>query len=185
MSNKKFWLNIFFILISVAGVVAFLISIRQAADTKPVPSTGKKERQDDSDQLVGMKLKIPGSDKNSYWDLNVASLDSLDNIGHMKGIKGQYYSNKKPVYHLSAQSGLIFWKTKILKLKGKVSLSTNDNRLLTAEVIAWDPNTNKVTAKNNVILKTAKLTVRSTAIITNLSMNQATFSQNTTALYER
>jgi LPS export ABC transporter protein LptC len=186
MANKKIWLNLFFIIISVSGLVIFGISLHQAMDSESKTPVVKDEQPvGGPDELVGMSFRIPGAEKQGFWELQVAQLKNRPAVGIMTTVKGTYFLNKKPLYHLSARTGEILWKTRILTVQDDVKLTTTDGKELRADKLVWNPNEKKIIASSNVVLKTANLTVTSTAISTSLGLDRATFSENTRVLYLR
>ncbi len=182
---KKKWL--FVAILFLLGVITYfsLGSLFRAISGKQDVLVGEGKLKADSDEFIGLMLKIPGAEKNGHWELNVARLESKGDLGLMKEINGNYLLDKKPIYHVSAESGIIQWKTRVLQINGQVSFKTNDGKLLRAEEVSWDPNTRRIQAVNKVILESPGLTVSTDKIDGDLKLEQVEMSGMTKAFYRR
>ena len=184
MVNKKTWSVISIVVVTLIGVITFAISFRQVSHEHPSAPTIKSDLQT-KEEFIGMVIKIPGVDINSYWELNVSKFESFDDTGHMFTVKGKYYLNKKPFYNISAASGIVYWKTRVLSLSGNVIMTTNDEKQLVAEQLTWDPNAKKIQARQNVVLTANRIKIETEEFKGNLDLERAVFSGFTKATYQR
>ncbi len=174
------------IVIIFALIAYFLLSFSfHAISKKQEVLVGEGKLQVNSDEFIGLMLKIPGAEKNGHWELNVARLESKSDLGLLKEINGEYLLNKKPIYYLSAESGIIQWKTRVLQITGQVNLKTNDGKVLKAEEVSWDPNTRRVTAEKKVVLESPDLTITMNKLDGDLDLNKVKISGMTKAIYRR
>ncbi|NLW45765.1 MAG: LPS export ABC transporter periplasmic protein LptC [Firmicutes bacterium] len=182
---KNKWLLL--IILMLVGVIAYfsLTFFFHTISREQDVLVGEGKLNVNSDEFIGLTLKIPGAEKNGYWELNVARLESKDEIGEMKEINGDYFLDKKPIYHISAESGIIQWKTRVLQMEGQVNLKTNDGKSLRADEISWDPNIRKILAVNKVVLESPGLTVTTEKLDGDLSLEQVKFSGITKSFYRR
>lgn len=185
LSLKNKWLLL--VVLMLLGIIAYflLVSFFHAVSKKQDILVGEGKLNVNSDEFIGLMLKIPGAEKNGYWELNVARLESKDEIGSMKEINGDYFLNKKPIYHISAESGIIQWKTRVLQMTNQVNFRTNDGKSLRAEELFWDPNTRKILAENKVVLESSELTVTTEKLDGDLNLDQVKFSGMTKSFYRR
>jgi hypothetical protein len=186
MLKKRFWLPALIIGVSVFIVTSIWLTLQHA----PVPRKAKvlsiKTDQKSSDEFEKMTIKIPGAEKNGYWELHVDQGESLETVGHLNHIEGSYFINKKPFYRISGKTGIIYWNTRILQINGNVMLKTVDeSKSLNADEIVWDPTLRNITARREVILVTTQATVTTNQIIANLSLDQAVFNGLTKVVYQR
>lgn len=185
LAIKNKWL-LLVILISIGVIAYFLLTFFfHTISKKQDVLVGEGKLNVDSDEFIGLLLRIPGAEKNSYWELNVARLESKDEIGEMKEINGHYYLDKKPIHHISAESGVIQWKTRVLQMDGQVNLKTNDGKWLRAEEILWNPNTRKISAEKKVVLESPGLTITTDKLDGDLNLDQVKLSGITKSFYRR
>ena len=180
--------NNFIIFLSIIGLTTLIISLRgtnqDQPESKPIEVKPSKP-QPNSDLFSGMVLKIPGSEPNSYWELHVVNFESITESGKMNGVKGNYYQNKQVIYKISAKTGVIAWKTRILSLKGAVKFQSNDGKEITADEFVWDPNNKLITATSNVLLKVSQANIKTDSLKADLKLEKVVFSGVTRALYQR
>lgn len=182
--KKKYLLVTILILFGV--IVYFLLGfLFHAISGKQDLLVGEGKLKVDSDEFIGLMLKIPGAEKNGHWELNVARLESKGDLGSMKEINGDYLLDKKPIYHISAESGTIQWKTRVLQINGQVNFKTNDGKLLRAEEVSWDPNIRRILAVNKVVLESPGLTVTTDKFDGDFNLDQVEMSGMTKAFYRR
>lgn len=183
--KKSKWLLI--IILMFLGVIAYflLVSFFHITSNKQEVLVGEGKLKVNSDEFIGLMLKIPGAERNGHWELNVARLESKDDLGLMKEINGDYLLDKKPIYHLSAESGIIQWATRVLQINGQVSFKTTDGKALRAEEVSWDPNTRRILAVNKVVLESPGLTVTTDKLDGDLNLDQVEISGMTKAFYRR
>ena len=112
-------------------------------------------------------------------------MESKEEIGLLTEINGEYLINKKPIYNISAESGTILWKTRILQINGKVNLKSNDGKVLRAGKISWNPNTRRITAEEEVVLESSDLMISTDKFDGDLSLEQVKISGMTKAYYRR
>lgn len=185
LAIKNKWL-LLVILISIGVIAYFLLTFFfHTISKKQEILVGEGKLNVDSDEFIGLLLKIPGAEKNGHWELNVARLESKDEIGEMKEINGHYYLDKKPIHHISAESGVIQWKTRILQMDGQVNLKTNDGKSLRAEEISWDPNNRQILAERKVVLESPGLTITTEKLDGDLNLDQVKLSGITKSFYRR
>ncbi len=185
LTFKKKWLLLLITILLAASAYFLLSSLFHAVSNKQEALVGEGKLQINSDEFTGLVLKIPGAEKNGYWELNVARLESKDDFGLLTEINGEYLLNKQPIYYISAESGIILWKTRVLQLTGKVNLKTNDGKVLRAEKIAWDPNVRRVTAEKEVVLESPGLTISMEKFDGDLNFEQVKITGMTKAFYRR
>lgn len=185
LTFKKKWL-LLLIIILLAVVAYFLLSsFFQAISKKEAVLVGEGKLQINSDEFTGLILKIPGAEKNGHWELNIARLESKDDLGLLTEINGEYLLNKRPIYYISAESGTILWETRVLQINGKVNLRTNDGKVLKAEKLSWDPSARRITAEKEVILESPDLTISTDKFDGDLNLEQVKISGMTKAFYRR
>lgn len=185
LSFKKKWL-LLLIIISLALIACLLLStLFHTISKKQTALVGEGKLQINSDEFTGLILKIPGAEKNGHWELNVVRLESKDDIGLLTEINGEYLVNKKGIYYISAESGIIQWKTRVLEITGQVNLKTNDGKVLKAEKVSWNPNTRRITAEKKVVLESPDLTITTDKFDGDLNLDQVKISGLTKAIYRR
>lgn len=163
MNKTKIWL---IIAILSPILIGFMIWGIMRESTRIIPrNNAHNELQVNSEELIGLTMKIPGGDRNGYWEINCAKMVNGDQFGTLTTITGRYILASQPVYHLVAKSGLIYWGSSILKLRGNVKFSVKDGTELTAEEIVLNPKTDTIRAQNNVSLTTRSLQVKTEQII--------------------
>jgi LPS export ABC transporter protein LptC len=182
---KKKWLLLLMVFLLAVMAYFLLSSLVHTVSNKQEVLVGEGKFQIDSDEFTGLILKIPGAEKNGHWELNVARLESKEEIGLLTEINGEYLINKKPIYNISAESGTILWKTRILQINGKVNLKSNDGKVLRAGKISWNPNTRRITAEEEVVLESSDLMISTDKFDGDLSLEQVKISGMTKAYYRR
>jgi hypothetical protein len=163
MNKTKIWLIGAILLVILVGLLIWG-TLKESANIK-TNNNAKNELMVNSEELIGLTMRIPGGNRNGYWEINCAKLINVNQFGTLTTINGQYYSANKPIYRLVAESGRIYWESSILKLQGNVKLSMNDGTKLTADEIVWNSKTDKIQAQNNVSLTTRSLVVKTEQII--------------------
>lgn len=182
---KNKWLLLVIVILFAIIAYSLMSFLFNTISKKQEVLVGEGKLQVNSDEFIGLMLKIPGAGKNGHWELNVGRLESKNDLGLLKEINGEYLVNKKPVYFLSAESGIIQWKTRVLQMTGQVNLRTSDGKVLKAEEISWDPNTRRVTAEKKVVLESPDLTITMDKFDGDLDLNQLKISGMTKAIYRR
>lgn len=185
LTFKKKWLLLLIVTILAVAAYFLLSSLFHAISNKQEVLVGEGKLQINSDEFTGLILKIPGAEKNGHWELNIARLESKDDLGLLTEINGEYLLDKRPIYYISAEAGTILWKTRVLQINGKVNLKTNDGKLLKAEKLSWDPNTRRITAEKEVVLESADLTISTDEFDGDLNLEQVKISGMTKAFYRR
>jgi LPS export ABC transporter protein LptC len=148
----------------------------QPAPKTPPPDKKIKTVRQTQNLLMGMEIKIPGAEPESYWNLKVDQFTEQNKVGTMIGIKGDYFLNDKPLYHVSARSGEINWQTRLLRFRQKVEFSSMDGKRLIAREFLWDPVQKRVTAEREVVLSAPGFRIYSQKVSANLKMERVTFS---------
>lgn len=183
MKNK--WMLIVILMLFGIGAYFLLAFFFHVFSVKPEILIGEANVNVDSDEFIGLVLKIPGSEKEGHWELNVTRLESKNDLGSLTEINGEYLLNKKPIYYLSAESGTIQWETRVLQITGQVSFRTNDGKVLRAEQLTWDPNNRRITAVNGVVLEAPGLTVIADKFNGDFKLDQVKMSGITKVFYHR
>jgi hypothetical protein len=201
MGEKKFWVA-FSIILAAIGLITLVILLSiKTTDYKSAGTPVKQELDIAANELDGITIIIPGSQKGSYWELKLAKCNYSSNIGHLININGEFFNSKKTViYRISAQTGNLYWKTRILQLLGNVKFEMkSDSRVgaappskrreLSADEVIWDPGTGKragvITARGQVTFRTADLTVNTTQVSTDLDFKRMIFSGTTKASFHK
>ncbi|MGE5581437.1 MAG: LPS export ABC transporter periplasmic protein LptC [Bacillota bacterium] len=185
MLKKRFWLVFLIILVSAITVLVFWQTLQQGISTGKLKTTAD-DSQAGLDEFSGMKIKIPGAEKDGYWELTVSKFADLSDVGRLNKVEGSYYRGRKPVYLISGETGVIYWNSRVLELQGNVLIKTYDgSKKITADELVWDPNQKTITARHNVTLETSNLTVNAETFSSNLYLNRASFTGMTKAVYER
>ncbi len=173
----------------VAGVVFLIVAVLVGANMmRNVQHKNVAESVNTNavgDELDDINLKIPGADRNSFWDLNVAKLSKVRDDGQLVDIDGQYIQNKKVLYTFEANEGKFNWRTRNFELKGAVHFQTIDGKELIAERIRWEPAKNRLIAEGQVSLKNKQLQMTTNSIDTDLDLDQAKLSGDTKVKYRR
>jgi LPS export ABC transporter protein LptC len=183
MKGKKLYCIIFALLIAIVGT--YWLGHRERGDAKATPTATEKTPKLEKDLLLGTTIKVPGKEKNSYWQLKVVELSSLAKIGKMTGITGDFFINGKPVYHVTARFGEVFWQDGTIRLREKVEFLSNDGRKIVAGEFQWDPKNNRVTAAKKVILSSADITVTTEKLTANPQVDKVTFAGETRIVYRK
>jgi len=181
--NKRLLLLVAILLVMIAYFI--LSSFINVISEKQEVLVGEGKLQINSEEFTGLVLKIPGAEKNGHWELNVARLESRDDLGLLTEINGEYLLDKQPIYNIAAEAGTIRWETRVLQITGQVNLKTNDGKLLKAERVSWDPNIRRITAEKNVVLEAPDLTIAADKFECDLNFDQVKISGTTKALYRR
>jgi LPS export ABC transporter protein LptC len=134
--------------------------------------------------LMGMVIKVPGSEPNSYWELKVDQFTEQKKIGKMTKVKGDYLLNGKPFYHVNAQGGEINWLSRQLRFTQKVEFSSVDGKRLVAQELLWDPVHKRVTAEREVQLSVPGFRIFTEKITANLALKKVTFIGATRLIYQ-
>ena len=185
MLKKQFWLTLL-ICASLCIIVVFWITLHQAMSTQKLLVHSTKPEQHSSDEFEKMTIRIPGAEKNGYWELHVNQGTSFQDDVHLNHIEGQYFINKKSIYQISGNTGVIYWKTRVLQLNGSVVLKTDDeSKILNAEELLWNPTLKNLIARRGAILKTPQTTITTDGIVSNLKMDQVVFTGLTKVVYQR
>jgi LPS export ABC transporter protein LptC len=182
MNKKAIWIITAILLPVLAGLLIWG-TWKESAHFNPYRNT-KDEIRVNSEELIGLTMKIPGGSRNGYWELNCAKMVNASQFGTLATINGRYYSAHKPIYHLVAESGRIYWGDSILELRGKVKFSMNDGTELTAEEIIWNPQKNRISAKNNVFLTSHSLELKTEEMVAKLDFNTLTLKGMTQVSYK-
>lgn len=194
MGKKKFWMVL--IIITVIGLITLVVLLQKSTDTTPITLPAKPEMEIETDELDGITAIVPGTERGSYWELKFAKCIYRNNTGHLESIYGEFYNAKKTLlYRISAQTGDLYWKTRILKLKGNARLEAKGNagafgsalKELKADEMIWDPGSEKsegvITARSHVTFTTQDLTVNTTQVKTDLDLKKMFFSGVTKASF--
>ena len=168
-----------FLLVGLIGLSALLITVLAFVwprwGKKP-PAPGEKSKAThtlEQNVLMGMVIKVPGSEPNSYWELKVARFVEQKKIGFMTQF-----------YHVSAQTGQIDWQSRQLQFKKEVKLSSADGKRLVAQELLWDPVHKRVTAEREVKLSAPEFQIFTEKIIANLALEKMTFIGATKLIYQ-
>jgi len=178
--TKKRWL--FFIGIAlVAAVLSFLL-FRQHQPSKLEKKSGSARNVT---EFEGLTIKVPGSEPNSFWELKLAKLTSLNDVGQMTEISGKYFVQQKPVYIVSAGQGEIHWKNRQLTFENKVELKNDEGKRIVADLLTWDSRQETIKAQGNVVLETEDMTVKTDGLITSAGFKKVVFSGMTKVISKR
>lgn len=150
MKLKRLRLLAGIIIVLLIGVfiTVWFIKDNRKPSVKPIKPTTVT----DENVLMGMTIKIPGNEKNGYWELKVVKFEGLEQTGRMKTIEGDYILDGKPIYHVAAQSGQVNWDNRQVRFMDQVVFTSNDNKKLSAQEFLWDPVQNKIIAEKQVVL---------------------------------
>jgi LPS export ABC transporter protein LptC len=186
MLQKRFWLSALIICAFLLIVTFFWLTLQQALVPRKSTVHSIKDEQKSSDEFEKMTIKIPGAEKDAYWELHVDQGENLEDVGRLSHVEGSYFINKKLFYQLSSKTGIIYWNTRVLKMNGNVMLKTvDDSKRLNADEVVWDPTLKNVTARREVILVTPQATATANEMIANLSLDQVVFNGLTNVAYQR
>jgi hypothetical protein len=183
MKGKKLYLIIFALLIATIGVYG--LNRWNRGGDQPIPESARKTPKLKKDLLLGTTIKVPGKEKNSYWQLKVAEFSGLAKMGKMTGISGEYFLGKKPVYHVTARFGEVFWRDGTIRLRERVEFLSSDARKIAAGEFLWDPGKNRISAAKNVTLSSAEITVTTQKLTADPQMNKVTFAGETRIVYHK
>lgn len=179
MKPQKSWFVVAGVVFLIALVLVWtnMMSVqhKNAAESTIINAVG--------DELDDINLKIPGADRNSFWDLNVVKLTKVRNNSQLVGIDGQYIQNKKALYTIQAKEGKFNWQTRNFELKGSVHFQTSDGKELSAEQIRWEPAKNRLIAVGQVSLRNQQLQLTTNSIDTDLELDRAKLSGDTKVKY--
>jgi LPS export ABC transporter protein LptC len=185
MFKNRFWLYAIIIIVSVFSIIFYWLTLQQALSPRKPVVQSIKNRQESSDEFEGTTFKIPGAEKNEYWELHVNTVKSLEDVDYLNHFEGSYFVNKKPFYRISAETGVFYLKTRVLEVNGNVVLRTDDNsKRLNADELVWDPTLKKITARRKVILTTPQATIAANEIVFNIKVDQVTFNGLTNVVYQ-
>jgi hypothetical protein len=178
--------NLIIAAIVVSGLIIGLAFIWPQREPKAPPPSQKLKnvRQKAQNLLMGMEIKIPGAEPDSYWQLQVGEFTEQNKIGAMTEIKGDYFLNGQPFYHVRARGGEINWQNRLLRFRQKVEFSSADGKKLTAREFLWDPVQKRVTAEREVVLSVPGLRIYSPKVIANLKMERVTFCGATRMVHD-
>jgi LPS export ABC transporter protein LptC len=183
MKGRKLYFIIFALLIAIIGI--YWMGRREPGNAKTTPVPMAKIPKLKKDLLLGTTIKVPGKEKNSYWQLKVAELSSLAKIGKMTGITGDFFRDEKPVYHVTARFGEVFWQNGTIRLREEVEFVSNDGRKIVAGEFQWDPVKNRVIAAKKVVLSSADITVTTEKLTANPQVDRVTFAGETRIVYHK
>jgi LPS export ABC transporter protein LptC len=159
-------------------IIAGLGFVRPYWGQKAAPPVEKKKKISHGaaqNLLMGLVIKVPGSEPDSYWELKVDRFTEQKKIGTMTKIKGDYFLNKKLLYHVVAQGGEINWLNRQLQFRGNVEFSSTDGKKLTAQEFWWDPVHKRVTAEHQVEFSAPGFRIYTQKITANLDLEKVTF----------
>ena len=183
MPKKKVWLFIMILSLALGGLIFLGITLQKISNHKFRNNT-KELLQANAEELIGLTMKIPGAKPDEYWELSCAKLINSNNQGKMSVINGQYYSAKKPLYHIVARSGLVNWGNPKVMFYGKVKVTTNNGYELMAEEMIWDSKTELLEAKQNVVLNTDTFIASTQQINADLKLNKIIFKGTTKVAFK-
>jgi hypothetical protein len=155
---------------------------------KQAPEPGKTRKvthQVQQNLLMGMEIKVPGSEPDSYWELKVDQFTEQKKIGTMTKVKGDYWLNGKPFYHVIAQGGEINWQSRLLRFREKVQFSSADGKRLVAQEFLWDPVQKRVTAERDVELSAPGFRILTEKVTANLTLEKVTFIGATKFIHQK
>jgi len=181
--NRKQW-SVWIITFLISTIVIFyLVSIYQSFQVKLKPRATVPPIT--ADLLQEIKLKIPGVNKNSYWDLYVDQTENEAGYARIFNIKGEYFCDGKLRYKLTAVSGRINWDSQILIVNGGVCLISEDGKEIQAGEVTWDPKQQKIIAEKLVTYKDQVMVASTEKFTTDLEFNKGLFSGLTKVRYLR
>jgi hypothetical protein len=183
MKGKKLYFIIFALLIAVVGI--YWMGHRDSGNVKTMTESAGKTPKLENDLLLGTTIKVPGKEKNSYWQLKVVELSSLAKIGKMTGITGDFFLDGKPMYHVTARFGEVFWRDGTIRLREKVEFLSNDGRKIVAGEFQWDSVNNRITAAQKVILSSTDITVTTEKLTADPQVDKVTFAGETRIIYRK
>jgi LPS export ABC transporter protein LptC len=182
VDSKRIWS------VAVAVILAVAIGLWLYQATHQPDGKGLLNRKESiaaTDELIGITIKVPGSDRGRYWDLAVDKLVKQEERGRLIRIDGRYIVNKLSLYRLTADSGSMDWRTRGLEVNGNVVLQTNDGKKLTAAKLVWDPVRERVLATGAVILETEDVRLETDSLEADIKLEQTFFSGMTKVTYRR
>jgi hypothetical protein len=172
--KKSLWLIVFIVTISLGGLLILLATFSEVSNFQPKHNTRDTLRVD-SEELIGLTMKVPGPRQGEYWELNCTKMVNLNKTGILSSINGRYFSVQKPIYQITAQSGIIDWEKSNLKFYGGVKFSIDNGTELVAQEVTCNPKTKFMEAKGNIVLKNSSLEVKTDYITTDFSLNKVLF----------
>jgi hypothetical protein len=93
--------------------------------------------------------------------------------------------DEKPVYHVTARCGEVFWRDGTIRLREKVEFMSNDGRKIVAGEFQWDSVNNRITAAKKVILSSADITVTTEKLTADPQVDKVTFAGETRIIYRK
>lgn len=167
-------------------VIALLSRIAFKQDAPSVKETATPERVvKNISELEKLEIKFPDAGDGGYWELNMAKLTGLDDIGEMSEISGRYLFDQQATRFVSAEEGEIHWRTHQVVFKTNVVLKTIEGRQLVADKLIWDSERRVIQAIGNVVLTAEDLTVRTSHLTAELDLNRVKFLGVTQVLAKR
>ena len=182
MNKTKIWLIAAILSPIIIGFMIWGI-MKESARIQSKPKV-RNELQVNSEELIGITMKIPGGNRSGYWELNCAKMVNANQYGTLTTINGQFYLAEKPVYYLVAKSGRIYWESSILELQGDVKFSVKDGATLTADQVVWNPKKETIKAKNNVHLVTRDSEIKTERIIAKPDLRKVNLQGSTEVTYK-
>ncbi len=170
MRKKRVWLIVGSIIIVVGSALILWITFNEVATYQPKFTATFKV---DSEELIGLTMKIPGAKQGEYLELSCAKMINSNKTGELTNINGNYYSAGKPIYKIKAQSGFIYWETTVIKLYGTVNLTAiNDKTRLVADVITINPKLKTIKAEQHITIKNESLEATADEIDTDMNLDK-------------
>lgn len=185
MTPRKRWLVILIIMVFGVALVLSGIAMFQTTHQNSAKTPGNTKPAEALDELTGISIKVPGKEKDGYWNLTVAKMAKNQTLAQMVEIRGEYIQNQRAVYHLTAPSGSIDWRTRTIEVNGGVRFWTLDGRTLVAERVRWDPAKERVSAERQVKLTTPTLTLSTAKLDATLGLDRLQLSGLTKVTYRR
>ncbi|HEY8464202.1 MAG TPA: LPS export ABC transporter periplasmic protein LptC [Bacillota bacterium] len=172
-------------IVLLTGVILAGWLLKVGVSPKPVAKPTASAPKANENVLLGMTIKIPGNEGNSHWELKVTRFSSLEHIGRMQSIRGDYYLDGQPIYHISARAGEINWETRKLRFNDQVEFTSNDGKKLSAQEFLWDPVQNRIFAADQVVLSSPGLVVTTRQLEADPRLDRIIFKGATKFIYEQ
>jgi len=182
---KKKWLTILLIIISLFALVMLVVALRSPAPRGDNGVTRHSPAADTAEEFEGMKIRVPGPEKEGFWELDVAKMVNQDNIGKMDRIEGEYTLNKLVLYTVKAAVGQIFWRNGVLLFQGDVELTAADGKKISAASLLWNSKQKKIVARDKVTMTAKGVLVRTSRLTANLKFDKIIFAGATEVSYQR